>query len=267
MIKTLFLGALQGLTEFLPVSSSGHLVLAQTLLGFSEPPLPFDILLHIATMLATVCFFYKSILEALREWFLGFIRADLRGSWGWKTGWAVIVGNVATFVIAILMKEKVAYMFQSPLLVGISLIITGSILWYGSGKKGTISKPDLKSGLVVGLAQGIAVIPGISRSGITIVTALTRGFSLEEAFRFSFLLSLPAISGAVVLELLEAGTIDNFTSSLPSVWLLGVVSAFSFGLFALKILQKVVLFGKWRWFAVYCFVVGVMALLVGMKGV
>ncbi|WP_334138229.1 undecaprenyl-diphosphate phosphatase [Thermovirga lienii] len=267
MIKSVLLGALQGFTEFLPVSSSGHLVLAQSLLGFAEHPLPFDILLHIATMLATVCFFYKSIWEALKGWLWGFTRRDLRDSWGWKTGWAVIVGNVATVFVALLMKDKVAYMFQSPTFVGIALIITGLVLWYGSGKKGTRIKPDLKSGFLCGLAQGIAVIPGISRSGITIVTALVRGFSLEEAFRFSFMLSLPAIGGAVILEILDAGAIDAFASNLPKGWIWGVLSAFLCGMFALAILRRVVIFGKWRYFSVYCFVVGVLSLFVGMKGV
>ena len=264
ILQCAVLGFLQGVTEFLPVSSSGHLVIAQELLGWSDPALSFDILLHLATMAATIVFFRTEILSICMEWFLGLFSAKGRALPGWRYGWSVIIGTVMTVFIAMAARPLIHIFFSSSLFVGFALVLTGMILGYGS----VIIPKDLKvapsSGIWVGLAQGLAAFPGISRSGLTIVTGLRTGLAPEEAFSFSFLLSLPAIMGATVLEFLDAGSAKGLVSSLPAGWWVGVMAAFVSGLAALSVLKKVVVNGRWRVFSVYCFAAGGLVLFLNL---
>jgi undecaprenyl-diphosphatase len=191
--ESLILGIVQGLTEFLPVSSSGHLALLQNLWGITENSLTYDLLLHFSTMVATACFFWRDILYLFREWLVGFVSSSGRQSEGWRLGWAVICGTFVTAFIGFPLKPLVERWMVVPSLVGAALLVTAFLLWYASTLPRGQGKISLLSGLLIGVAQGLAVIPGISRSGSTIVMGLKRGLSPEEAFRFSFLLSLPAI--------------------------------------------------------------------------
>lgn len=252
----LVLGLVQGLTEFLPVSSSGHLALAQNLLAFSEAPLPFDVVLHVATMVATLCYFKKDVLSLLADWLSGFGGAEGRTRPGWRFGWAVLAGTIMTVCIALPLKGVVESWMASLLAVGCALLVTSLLLGIAQTFPQKDGQVNLRTGLLVGFVQGLAVIPGISRSGSTIVTGLFSGLSREEAFRFSFLLSLPAILGAIILQVREAGGLSELATDLPHGWFPGALVAFVSGYFALALLRRVVTLGRWRGFALYCLLLG-----------
>ncbi|MCX7828986.1 MAG: undecaprenyl-diphosphate phosphatase [Thermanaerothrix sp.] len=250
------LGLIQGFAEFLPISSSGHLALVQIFLGLKGPQMGFDLMLHMATLLAVVVYFASDMLRFLRDFFLGFLSEEARSSDGWRYGWAVMAGTVVTALVGLPLKPLVEAASQSSLWVGGGLVVTGMVLtlsrFVPQGSKGV----GLMVGLVVGLAQGVAVMPGISRSGSTIVAALFMGLSPLEAFRFSFLLSIPAVLGATLVEMLDGGGYYAFLSSLPTGWPLGFVAAAVAGLLSLMALRRVSLFRAWWMFGAYCLVVG-----------
>lgn len=266
ILQCAILGLLQGLTEFLPVSSSGHLVIVQTLFGWQDPAIAFDVMLHLATMAATMVYFRKEILNVAAAWFRGFLSSGQRDLPGWRYGWGVIAGTFATIAVVLLIRSLIHILFGSILFVGFALLITGLILFYGRMiPQGNLAVTP-SSGLKIGLAQGIAAFPGISRSGLTIVTGLGCGLAPEEAFSFSFILSLPAILGATVLELAGSGNIGGLLSSLPEGWWAGLLLAFAIGLLSLTLLHRVVVRGLWGGFALYCFVAGGSALALHYGG-
>lgn len=261
------LGLIQGLTEFLPVSSSGHLALTQIFLGMEMPPLSYDLVLHVATACATIVFFLNDILSALFSWARGFFSVRYRRSRGWSLGWAVILGTLVTGAIGFAVKGYAETAMQNSLSVGLGLCFTGVVLllscFIGRGL-GTVM---VKDGLFVGLAQAVALWPGISRSGMTIVTGMALGLSKEEAFKFSFMLSLPAIFGATLLQALEVGGWNSFVSTLPPHWYLGAGMSFFSGLLALAILKRLVISSKWWVFGAYCLAIGVTTVVISYLGV
>lgn len=254
------LGLLQGLTEFLPVSSSGHLVMVQALFGWEDPAVAFDVVLHLATMAATVVYFRNEIAEVAAAWFGGFVSPVRRGLPGWRYGWGVVTGTAVTVAVVLVTRKLVHVLFGSTLFVGFALLVTASVLFYGRGiRQGDLSVTPM-SGVKVGLAQGLAAFPGISRSGLTIVAGLRSGLAPNEAFSFSFLLSLPAILGAAILELAVAPEGPAALSSLPHGWWAGMMTAFISGLLALALLRRVVVRGLWGVFGFYCVAAGVSVL-------
>ncbi|PIE53798.1 MAG: bacitracin resistance protein [Dethiosulfovibrio peptidovorans] len=258
MIHSLLLGLIQGITEFLPISSSGHLALAQSFFGFTEPVLAFDVALHGATMAATLVYFRRDVVTLGSQWFFGVLHPQARRMTGWFVGWAVIFGTLITVAIGLPLKPLVERLSMSVFAVGVALIVTGLLLLLADHlprKGGSVS---IRAGSVIGVAQGMAVIPGISRSGVTIVAGLLSRLSPQEAFRFSFLLSLPAIAGAMILELSDFSSIV-----MPPGWSLGVLCAGVSGYGALCLLHRVVTLGRWRWCAWYCLVVGGTAMFLG----
>lgn len=267
-IKAIFLGIVQGATEFLPVSSSGHLVLFQDLLGFKEPELLLDISLHVGTLLA-VCLYFRSELKMMIRESWRFV-VELPG--GRKKGaqpeerphaalalW-VVVGTLPTALIGISFRSALEGLFASVTAVGFMLLLTGAILAVSrllpTERKRRLSVGALTA-LAVGFSQGIAIIPGISRSGTTIVCAMACGMERNAAARFSFLLSVPAVAGALVLQLSSEPWRE-----IPLLPLLaGFVSATLVGLLALKLLMGMVGRGNLYYFAPYCWAVGLIALL------
>ena len=260
---TLSLGVVQGAAEFLPISSSGHLALLQIFFGWeSGGLLSFDLVLHCATMLAVLIFFRKDIVTLLAHWLKGFFSGESRQSEGWSYGWAVIAGSAVTACIALPLKGAVEAAMSSSLAVGAGLLTTSVLLCVAPlfSEREKISL--LKAALVVGLAQGAAVFPGISRSGTTIAAALFVGLSASEAFRLSFLMSVPAILGASLLEARHVLRDSAFT--MPDGWILAAAAAFCVGYLALIFLRRLVLSGKWAYFGVYCFFLGLAAVLSGV---
>ena len=271
----IILGILQGLTEFLPVSSSGHLVLGQNFFGITEPALAFDISVHMGTFAATVAVFRKeilSILKSLRDFasnpFCGKTDSGT-GSGGRigkndpniKTALLIITGSIPTACIGYFLKQYEHMIFASVPLAGTMLLVTGTFLWLTrSLDQGgtTVEGFRHKTAFLVGICQGLAVIPGISRSGATISMAVFAGIERKTAARFSFLLSLPAIFGAQLLSLKDSiGTNAGFSEAA----LYGTVVSFITGYFALVLLLKIVNQGKFYMFAPYCWALGVLALL------
>ncbi|MDD3513530.1 MAG: undecaprenyl-diphosphate phosphatase [Synergistaceae bacterium] len=269
-LPAFFLGLLQGVTEFLPVSSSGHLALAKQLFSVEHASLTYDVLLHFATMLATLLYFGKDILLLLREWCSGFFSPAARCEEGWTLGWAVLAGTVVTAAIALPLKPVVERMMELPGAVGAGLLLTSLLLWRGSSiafsLKGAGKPISLGRGFLIGLVQGVAVLPGVSRSGSTIVAGMSAGLSAPAAFRFSFLLSLPAVFGATLLEVRGLLKTAGWASSLPAGWIAGFFASFLAGFFSLVLLRRVVSAGKWRPFAVYCAFAGTLSIVLSLLG-
>lgn len=249
-------GFIQGITEFLPISSSGHLALAKIFMGVDLPPLSYDLVLHVATTIATIIFFFTDIVKIFVDWFSGFLKHENRKNSGWSFGWAVILGTVITGITGILLKNFVEVVSQNSLIVAMGLIFTGIILLLSQFVKVGNAKVCVSDGALIGFAQSVAVLPGISRSGMTIMSGLTIGLGKEEAFKFSFILSIPAILGATLLQAFELGGWSNFISSLPHYWYLGAIVSFLSGLLSLMLLKKIVLSSKWWIFGIYCLLLG-----------
>lgn len=246
-------GLLQGLTEYLPVSSSAHLTIFQRLTG-SRAGLAFDLVLHVATLAPTALFFGRDIAALLVGFFASFRLPAGRKKEGWHFGWAVIAGSVPTAALGLALKPFVERAGQSIAFTGGALLVTAALLLTLSLVPPGAKKVSVSTGLIVGVAQGLAVFPGVSRSGATLAAGILCGLSAAEAFRFSFLLSIPAIAGAALLEL------PSFDGALPAGWAAGAAVAFVSGFAALALLRRVVVSGRWRAFAVYCGALGLCAL-------
>jgi undecaprenyl-diphosphatase len=263
-IDAVILGVVQGLTEFLPISSSGHLVLFQHLLGFREPELLLDAALHFGTLLA-VCIHFRMDLRAMVVDAGSLIRHPFapRPSSRRPLVWWIFVGSLPTALIGLMFKDAFEKAFGSVPLVGAMLLVTGTLLLLTrfTARSGTSKQTlGLLIALAIGTAQGIAIIPGISRSGATIACGLFLGLERELAARFSFLLSIPAIAGALLLQLVEgdAGRIPLGTL------IIGVVSSGLVGLFALRVLMGIVRRGRLSYFAPYCWIIGLVLIFSGV---
>jgi undecaprenyl-diphosphatase len=256
-LQAAILGLVQGLTEFLPVSSSGHLVLFQKLMGFCQPELLFDISVHVGTLFAVLVVFRRDIFSMLR----GFWANDLEARQGRRLLILVIAGSIPTAIIGLVFKDTFEALFCSATTVGIALIITGLFLMathYAKNAELGIEQTGVGRAILIGIAQGMAITPGISRSGATIAAGLLLGVNREVAARFSFVLSIPAILGAMLLHL------KNMDTTVPTNWtpsIIGAVVAAITGYIALKLLLKVVRRGHLHWFAYYCWAVGLLALV------
>lgn len=269
--EAILLGAVQGLTEFLPISSSGHLVLFQHLLGFRQPEILFDVCLHVGTLAAICVVFFKEIKQMLIT--LLNLPARSRAAGGLKKLYMtdeavrmaalICLGSLPTALLGLLFHQFVDRLFASVAMVGVMLLVTGCLLWL-TRRLDQPGRPlmglTIKDALLVGLVQGLAILPGISRSGATISAALFAGVDRETAGRYSFLLSIPAILGALVLE--ADASISQATIP-PEIMLIGAIVAAGIGYAALKILLFVVNRGKLHRFAPYCWLVGATALLIG----
>ncbi|MFH2033375.1 MAG: undecaprenyl-diphosphate phosphatase, partial [Candidatus Margulisiibacteriota bacterium] len=265
------LGVIQGLTEFLPVSSSGHLVLAQKLLGLPVN-LAFDVIVHIATALAVIIYFWSDILEIIKWFFVGFYKIitrnmSFRETYNriafFKMSILLLAATFFTAVIGFAFKDFFESLFSSTLAVGCFLLLTAALIllaeWIGTGTKG-MDRMGLKDAIIIGLAQGAAIAPGLSRSGTTISASLMRGLNRKLAARFSFLLSVPAILGA---GLLQAPDIMAASSSQAGVWALvfGGIAAFVSGYLAIKLFMTIIQRTSIRVFAYYCVIVGSIVVL------
>jgi len=267
IFSSTLLGVVQGLTEFLPISSSGHLVLFQNLLGFKEPELLFDIGLHLGTLVA-VCLYFRRDLGAMITESVDFVASVSSRKKGWRQIKAypqafmllwVLVGTIPTGLIGLYFKSPLESLFGSVRLVGFMILGTGLIVAVTRLLPQTYTRRTsvgLFSALAVGVAQGIAIIPGISRSGSTIVCGMVCKLERETAARFSFLLAIPATLGAMAVQLASEGL---GRGALPSLAVGFVVSA-AVGLLALKILMGMVRKGRLYCFAPYCWALGLVIL-------
>lgn len=249
--KSTLLGLVQGLTEFLPVSSSGHLVILQRILNTGNQ-IQFDVFLHFATLFAVLFFFRKDVYEIIKNVFN-------KGSAGQRVLFGIIAGSIPTAILGLLFNDFFEEKFSQPKTVSSMLIITGIILWFASVysksnfPKKEISSTKILDFLIIGVFQGCAIMPGISRAGITIAAALFLQMEQKWAFKFSMLLSIPAILGAGILEL------NNF--SVTPVMLAGGITAAASGIAALAILSKIVANKKLHTFTYYLIPAGILGLI------
>jgi undecaprenyl-diphosphatase len=255
VIRYALLGLVQGLTEFLPVSSSGHLVLAEKLLGLHSSGVLLEAMLHWGTLLAILIVFRSDILALLRS---------LRGRgqiYQRKEVGFLIAGTVPVVVIGLVFQSAIESAFSSLLAVGIGLIITGAILMLGHRLAAREPRETLRfsDAVIVGLAQAASVFPGVSRSGSTIAAGRIAGLSARQAARFSFLLAAPALFGAGLLKLLEA---MNASGSQDWIGILvGTLVAFISGWLAIRVVLRLVQRGRLWIFSLYCALVGIATLV------
>jgi undecaprenyl-diphosphatase len=269
--EAIILGIIQGLTEFLPVSSSGHLVLFQQLFGLKEAELFFDVCVHLGTLLAVIVVFHREIrniiaalwrlisLAGQKETILQQIDSDP----DLKMALLIVIGSIPTAVLGLAFHGIADQLFSSSFFTGLMLMVTGLLLWLTRrakpGDRGTdIEGFSRTKALIIGMVQGLAIIPGISRSGSTISTGLLLGIRREVAARYSFLLSIPAIIGAGLLSLKEG---LSQTDLAIQISLLGAIIAAFVGYWALKSLLHVVRNGRLHLFAPYCWLAGILAIV------
>jgi undecaprenyl-diphosphatase len=272
LYQGLVLGVLQGLTEFLPVSSSGHLVLGQNFFGISEPALSFDVSVHIGTLVAVLVVFFeqiKAIFVSLGRLIrsagsMDKIKQAVQEDGDVRLAALIIVGSIPTAIIGLILRNYVDLLFSSLVIVGSMLLVTGTFLWFtrltpSGGKK--VEEIGFGTALFIGVCQGLAVIPGISRSGATIAAGLFSGVERETAARYSFLLSMPAIVGAELLMLK-----DSFATGIGInfITLFSTLVAFIVGTLALVVLMRIVKKGRLHLFAPYCWTLGVITIILGL---
>lgn len=260
-IQAIVLGIVQGLTEFLPVSSSGHLVLIQNLFGLHQPELVFDVAVHVGTLAAVCIYFYRDISAMIAEvfkWAYSLCRngESRHSSMEVRLAAMIAVGSVPTAIIGLGLHKIAGLLFSSVLLVGFMLIVTGFWMWFTRGRDGSgggVYRLNSVRAVLIGIAQGIAIIPGVSRSGATIAACLYLGLSRETAARYSFLLSIPAIAGAALLSLSDTSTAGS--AEVPVIFAGGFAAALV-GYAALSFLVYLVKKGRLFIFAPYCWAVG-----------
>jgi undecaprenyl-diphosphatase len=258
--EAVILGVLQGITEFLPISSSGNLVLGEFLLQVRFDDISFEVFVHLGTFLSVVIVFRRTIYFIFQAiWskakFVSSARNAPMNDPYWRLFWLIAVGSIPAGMAGVLFRSYIEPCFSSVGFVSLMLLLTGLTLLTTRFFKGKREKITFNDALVVGVAQALAMFPGISRSGLTISTGIFKGLERSQAAEFSFLLSLPAILGASLLQLGEVlGSSQSGHEYLS--YFLGMTSAFGVGYLAIKFLLNVIKKGKFQYFAYYCFVLG-----------
>jgi len=234
------LGIIQGITEFLPVSSSGHLVIIQSLIpGFSQPGVLFDVYLHFGSLLAVLLFYYKRILKLEINYLV-----------------IIILASIPAAILGFILKDYIDLIFQSTKLVGGALIVTGVMNLKVDSNKESDVKINKKNGFIIGLFQAFAILPGISRSGSTIFAGTLLGLKREKAAEFSFLLSIPAILGANILEIFK-----NRSEVLINInYIVGIICSLAFSFICIKIMLNILIKRKLKYFGYYCILLGIIGL-------
>lgn len=271
ILQAIIIGFVQGLTEFLPVSSSAHLVFAPYLLG-TESSLEFDTLLHIGTVVAVIAYFWNDIIHMLKSFISTLadiprrkFREGLQEDKYKKLAWMVIIGTIPAGLAGILFKDFFEGLFNNIPAVGVFLIITGILLYTSemvsrkTNDKSSLKEMTIKNSIIIGVAQAFAIAPGISRSGATISTGLFLGLERELAARFSFLLSIPAILGAALVQAKDITSLFDITTGAT---IAGVIAAAISSYLAIKVMLKLISERSLLVFAYYCWIVGPLAIII-----
>lgn len=263
LLEAIILGIIQGLTEFLPVSSSGHLELGKAILGNDQIPeesLLFTVAVHVATALSTIIVYRKTVGDLLMGLF--------RFKWNEETRYVTMIAlsMIPVMIVGLFFEEELEAMFEGRIvLVGAMLLVTAALLYFTHRAVHREGGVTFKKSFIIGLAQAVAVLPGISRSGSTIATSLLLGVSREKAARFSFLMVLPPILGAAILKLKDLGDAESSVAQLE--WtpvIAGFIAAFISGYIACTWMIRIVKKSKLSYFAIYCAVVGLIAIGAGL---
>lgn len=274
-LMSVILGFVQGVAEFLPISSSGHLTLFQHFFGMEEPDNLFNVLLHFATLLAVCVYYFRDVVEMIAEFFRAVGSLLSRKRQGGEIPEArrlvllVIVGTLPLFAV-LLIKDYVEQLGGSPVFVSCALLVTGCILFLSdrmAGGRKTARNATLKDVLLVGVAQGLATVPGLSRSGCTISAGMAMGFERKFAVRYSFLMSLPAVLGATILEVKDVLEMEGgLAAGLLPKYLVGMAVAGVVGYFSIRLVNLLAAKGKFGAFAYYCWAAGIVALILSLMG-
>ena len=272
IFQGIVLGVLQGVAEFLPISSSGHLIVAQNLFGLEEVPLLFDVFLHVATLLAVVLYFRKKIWELICSFARIFVPVKNpsvvqleKKSEDTKYIVAIILATFVTGVLGVFSSKVISEISVKAVCAG--FVVTALLLIFSSllekkhsaASETSLKSPSWKQSLAIGFAQGIGTLPGISRSGSTIAGALFCGVKRDVAGEFSFIVSIPAILGAFILELKALGEVSSSIGAEPVI--AGCAAAFASGYIALSWLMKLIKKGRLEWFACYLIPVGILGII------
>lgn len=259
MIEAILLGILQGISEFLPISSSGHLALAGMLFGVQGAGLTLNVLLHVGTLIATAIVLRKRLVDATVSGLKSLAKPSLfRTSRGGQDALFVILASIPTAIIGFALRDTVEAWTRSPLIVGLGFLLTSVLLVSTKfARPGKVEHPGAGAAILLGIAQGIAVAPGISRSGITIAVALFLGVQRGRAFELSMLMSVPAVLGAALLEL--PGSLEQMDGLGGG--LLGACVACAVGVGAMLVLRRMVVGGSFPWFAIWVFPLSIATLM------
>ncbi len=243
MFNALILGVVQGLTEFLPVSSSGHLVLAQIILpGFTQPGILFDVILHFGTTAAVLYYFKDKILSIQPRYLV-----------------LLIIGTIPAVLAGVLFRKQIEAMFVGTRFLGIEFIITAMFCFFTDYPARIKRSLNVKNSFIIGIAQALAIVPAISRSGATIFTGVRLGIPKKEVAEYSFLMSVPAILGANVLEIVSHR--DELDFSMLGTYGVGFVAALVTGFFSIGVLLKLLKDNKFKFFGYYTLLLGVLVLV------
>ena len=248
------LGIIQGATEFLPVSSSGHLVIVQSLLSVSIEGVAFEVVVHLGTLFSILLVYRRRIIDLT----VGALRND-RDSLAY--GGLLIAATIPAAVLGLFAKEPIEALFDNPIVPGVALLATGTILWSSRSALGrtTVTRPTWSMALLIGLAQACALIPGISRSGSTVVVAMWLGIEVREAAAFSFLMAVPAILGATIIQAPDVVGVGPQGLSI-SLLVVGGLTAGVTGIVAIRSFVEVLARRSFHFFAPYCWIVGLLYL-------
>lgn len=273
VFQALVLGIVQGATEFIPISSSAHLVLVPWLLGWPNPSLPFDTTLHLGTLVAVLGYFWRDWVDLGRAWMGSLGQRMSRSSSAnplsypqARIAWLIILGTVPAALLGFLFEDFFAALFGAPPWVAVLLLVTGLILAgseYVGRRQREMAELTWLDALLIGLAQGVAIAPGISRSGATISMGLFRGLRREAAAGYSFLLATPIIFGAGLLQLKELATANEALLQWPNL-VVGFLAATVSGYLGIKFLLAYLQRGRLYIFAAYCWLVGLAALSIAL---
>ncbi|MBE7706950.1 MAG: undecaprenyl-diphosphate phosphatase [Cyanobacteria bacterium SIG30] len=266
-IQAIIMGFVQGLSEFLPISSSAHIVFASSIYklltgqnlstGVEGEEVFFDILIHLATLLAILIFFRKDILDILKSFFGGLFNKEKRDQ-DFLTSIYIIIATFFTGIIALALKDITHSLIENPIIVSILLIGTGFVLLFSEKYKKGEKEIDKKIAIMIGIAQGLAVFPGLSRSGLTIATAVFNGINRTKAAKFSFLLSAPIILlASTIYPLMELNTQEIATFNIKAM-ILGTLVSFVTGYICIKYFMQFLSKHNLKCFAYYCFITGIL---------
>ena len=249
-LEAALLGFIQGAAEFLPISSSGHLVITQVLLGIDIPGVLFEVAVHVAT-LVSILLVYRTRVTDLT---VGALSGDRDA---WRYVGLVVVATIPAVLLGVFARDRVEAVFENPYAPGVALLVTGAFLWSSrrAVDRADAPRPGWIAALLIGVAQALALVPGISRSGATVVAALWLGVEAREAAAFSFLMAVPAIAGAAVLQIPDIGGAGTAGLS-PGVVLLGAVVAGVVGVLAIRTFVAMLARRSFHFFAPYCWIVG-----------
>ncbi len=260
-LEALILGIIQGLTEFLPVSSSGHLELTKAIFGGSKTPeasMLMTVMLHAATALSTIVIFRKEIAEI----FMGLFQFKWNEEFIFSL--KIIISMIPAAFVGVFFEDELEALFNNQvMLVGMMLIVTGVLLFLADKAKNTNKKVGYGHAIIIGISQAIAILPGISRSGATISTSVLLGIDRTRAARFSFLMVVPLILGKIAKDILDGAVFNSEIEFLPLS--IGFIAAFVTGLLACKWMIQLVRNSKLIYFAIYCFIIGLVAIFVSLN--